>query len=397
MNGPLDGIRVLDLSTVVMGPTATQVLADFGAEVLKIESPGGDVMRLSGPKRSPDMGHFFMTTNQNKRSLSVDLKSPEGLAILLDLVASYDVLYYNIRPRSMVRLGLSWEALSAINPRLVYLGAFGFSQRGPYADRPAYDDLIQGMAGIPQLGSQGGVSPRYAPIVLADRMVAYQSVNAMLAALLARERTGRGQRVDVPMFESLAAVTLGEHMAGSLFVPPIGPTGYQRSLSPKRRPYETQDGHICVMVYNDRQWRDFLVLIDRPDLIEDERFASQNNRLAHIDHVYGFLGKTLKAHTTEHWMKVLVEADIPVAPLNSIDDILADPHLNAIGFVETIDHPTEGSIRRTNVASEWSDTKPRHRRPAPNLGEHSREVLLELGMEAATIDDMAERGVIREP
>ncbi len=394
MSGPLAGIRILDLSSVVMGPTATQSLAELGAEVLKIEPLAGDIMRFAGPMRSPKMGHFFMTTNQDKRSLSIDLKSPEGRAILTDLVANYDVLFYNIRPRSMERLGLSWEALSEINPRLIYVGAYGFSQRGPYADRPAYDDLIQGMAGIPHLANIMGGSPRYAPMVLADRMVGILAANATLAALLARERTGRGQRVEVPMFESLASLTLGEHMAGTLFEPSIAPPNYQRSVAADRRPYETRDGHICVMVYNDRQWRSFLSLIGRADLIEDPRFASQSSRLTHITEVYGFLAEVLASQTSEYWMRALVEADIPAAPMNSVEDILNDPHLRETGFIETFEHPSEGRMRRTAVATEWSDTKPAHRLPAPRLGQHSREVLAELGMEDARIDELISRNIV---
>jgi crotonobetainyl-CoA:carnitine CoA-transferase CaiB-like acyl-CoA transferase len=370
-------------------------MSELGADVLKVEPLDGDVMRLAGPMRSPGMGHFFLTTNQNKRSLSIDLKSPEGFEILLDLVASYDILFYNIRPRSMTRLGLTWERVSAVNPALVYLGVFGFSQRGPYADRPAYDDLIQGMAGIPHLVDLMSGSPRYAPMVLADRLIGIQAVNAALAALLARERTGRGQRVDVPMFESLAALTLGEHMAGELFVPPIAPPGYQRSLASNRRPYETKNGHICVMVYNDRQWATFLKLIDRADLIKDDRFRCQSNRLVNINYVYGFLSDILKTNTSEYWMRVLVDADIPVAAMNSIEDILDDPHLKDIGFFEVIDHPSEGQMRRTAIASEWSDTAPAHRFPAPRLGEHSRDVLRETGMDDGQIEDLIRRKIVR--
>jgi crotonobetainyl-CoA:carnitine CoA-transferase CaiB-like acyl-CoA transferase len=380
MSGPLQGLRIIDLTSVVMGPYATSLLADYGADVIKVEPPDGDVMRKAGPMRNADMGHLFLSLNRNKRSLVLDLKQPEGLAVLLRLVETADVLVYNIRPKAMARLGLSYEELSAINPRLIYAGGYGFSQRGPYAARPAYDDLIQGLSGLPWLAQQAGAErPRYAPMVLVDRMVGLQLCTAITSALFSRERSGRGQKVDVPMFEGMVSVVLGEHLAGRMFVPSSAPAGYQRSLARDRRPYETRDGYICVLVYNDKQWRNFFAAIGRNDVpAQDARFKSQNSRLTNIDHVYGFLSEVLKTRSTDEWLALFAEADIPASRMYGVEDILADEHLNATGFIRSVQHPSEGELKVTAVPTEWSDTVPEERHPAPRVGEHTIEVLREL-------------------
>lgn len=396
MSGPLHGIRVIDLTTVVMGPYASSVLADYGADVIKVEPPAGDVMRKSGPMRNADMGHFYLSLGRNKRSVVLDLKHVQGREVLLRLVRDADVLVYNIRPQAMARLGLAYGTLQAINPRLVYAGAFGFSQKGPYAHRPAYDDLIQGMCGIPWLAQQAGADkPRYAPMVLVDRMAGLQLCTAITSALVHRERTGRGQRVDVPMFEGMLSVVLGEHLAGGQFVPAAGPSGYQRSLARDRRPYRTLNGYICVLVYNDKHWRSFFAALGRPQAFDaDARFASQNERLKNIDHVYGYLSEVLATRTTDEWLRLFEQADIPAARMYSIDDIVADEHVQATGFVQTVRHPTEGEIRITAIPTEWSESQPENRRPAPVLGEHTREVLLESGYSEGEIAAMQDRGVL---
>jgi crotonobetainyl-CoA:carnitine CoA-transferase CaiB-like acyl-CoA transferase len=389
MGGPLSGIRVLDLTTVVMGPYACQLLGDHGADVIKVESPEGDVMRLSGPMKNPGMGHLYLSTNRSKRSIAVDLKAPRGRDLLLKLAETADVLLYNIRPKAMARLGLSYEDLHRINTRLIYVGAFGFSQRGPYASRPAYDDLIQGMSGLPWLSLKAGsTEPRYAPVILADRIV---------AALHHRDRTGQGQRIDVPMFEGLVSVILGEHLAGSSFEPSLGETGYQRSLAHNRRPHRTRDGYICTLVYSDKHWRAFFEVIGQPQLFdEDSRFSSQAERLKHIDEVYGYLAGVLATRTTAEWLDALTTADIPAARMNSLDDILADEHLSAIGYFRTIQHPTEGNIREISVPTEWSASQPTVGRHAPGLGEHTADVLMEVGFDRQTIDSLLEQGIIKQ-
>ena len=397
MNGPLTGISVVDLTTVVMGPYACQLLGDYGADVIKIEAPDGDVMRLSGPMRNPGMGHLYMSTNRNKRSIVIDLKTDRGRRLLLDLSREADILLYNIRPKAMGRLGLSYEDLRAVNPRLIYVGAFGFSQRGPYAAKPAYDDLIQGMTGIPWLFLQAGATePHYAPTILADRIVGIHVALAAVSALHHRDRTGEGQKVDVPMYESLLSIVLGEHLAGKAFVPPVGPTGYRRSLSNNRRPYRTKDGYICTLVYSDKHWRSFFHIIDQPHVFEqDPRFSSQAERLKHIDEVYAYLAGILSTRTTNEWLTALTAADIPAARMNSIDDILADEHIAAIDFLRTRMHPSEGTILEIGIPTEWSASQPAVLRHAPTLGEHSVEILQELGLSSDVIASLLREAIVK--
>lgn len=401
MAGPLEGVRILDLTTVIMGPTATQVLADYGADLIKIEAPDGDVMRKAGPMRNSDMGHFFLTSNRNKRSVVINLKEPTGRKVLLDLARNCDALVYNIRPQAMARLGLAYEDLKAVNPRIVYAGAFGFNQRGPYAARPAYDDLIQGMAGIPWLVQQAGAEqPRYAPFVMADRIVGLQLAGALTAALFYRERTGKGQRIDMPMWEGLLSLIMGEHLAGHLFQPPNAPYGYQRSLASDRRPYQTKDSYICVMVYNDKQWQRFFEAIGQQDIFRnDSRFQSQGARLENITHVYGFLSDTLKTRGTAEWLNLLEQADVPASRMYDINDLLEDEHLREIGFLRKIVHPTEGEMLEPAIPNEWSESVPEYRYPAPLLGQHTEEVLREAGYTERELSELETTGaiIIRKP
>ena len=392
-SGPLAGIKVLDLTSVVMGPFATQILGDMGAEIIKIEAPAGDNMRWVGPMKNPGMGHIHLHLNRNKRSLVLDLKKPEGLAALKRLIAKSDALIYNVRPQAMARLGLGFEVVKALNPKLVYVGAYGFSERGSYAGKPAYDDLIQGAAGVPALSmQQSGDVPRYAPVTLGDRSVGLQTVIATIGALFHALRTGQGQAVDVPMFESLSQFVLGDHMGGRTFEPPLGEAGYARLLAPHRRPYATLDGYLCVLIYNDKHWRNFFAAIDRADLNIDKRFCDHTSRAANIAEVYSFVADVMATRTTAAWQSLLDEADIPNMPMNTMDELIDDPHLNGSGFFPVFEHPSEGRVRTTAPVGEWSETPPSIRRLAPRLGEHSREVLLEAGFNDAEIDAMVASG-----
>ena len=396
MSGPLDGVRVLDLTSVVMGPYATQILADFGADVVKVEPPEGDVMRYNAPLRSKGMGHIFLHANRNKRSVVLDLKQPAARAACLALAKTADVLVYNIRPQAMARLGLSYEDVRAVNPRLIYVGGFGYSQRGPYAAKAAYDDLVQGAAGLPWLAERAGAeSPRYTPVIIADRSVGLHLANAVSAALYRREKTGVGQRVDVPMFESLLQSVLGEHLAGHTYEPPVAPPGYGRMLANERRPYRTTDGYVCVLVYNDKQWQSFFRIIGRPELINHPRFATQEARSRDFQGAYAMVAEEMAKRSTADWIAALEAADIPVQKMNSLEDILADPHLDAIGYFQERQHPTEGRIRSMAVPSEWSESPPEFRRHAPRLGEHTREVLREGGLDPATIDALIRSGAAK--
>jgi crotonobetainyl-CoA:carnitine CoA-transferase CaiB-like acyl-CoA transferase len=396
MPGPLEGVKIVDLTTVVMGPFATQILAELGADVVKVEPPEGDNMRAVGPMKSPGMGHLFLHLNRGKRNIVLDLKQPDGVEAMRRLVDGADVLIYNVRPSAMARLGLGYERLSQTNPRLVYVGAYGYSQRGPNAGKAAYDDLIQGASGLPWLASRGGEQPpQYVPVNMADRLTGLHVVYAVTAALFHRTRTGRGQSVEVPMFESVAQFVLGDHLAGMSYEPPIGGTGYARLEH--RRPYATKDGHLCVLVYNDKQWRNFLQAVGRPELVTDPRFSSHGNRAIHIGEIYGFLSDLIRTRTTAEWVALLEAIDIPVAPMNAVEDLLTDPHLTGSGFLEQEDHPTEGRVYAPRTPTAWSDSPPGSRSPTARFGEHSESILRELGFDDARIAAMRASGATRTP
>jgi len=397
MSGPLTGVRIIDLTTVVMGPFATQILADLGADVIKVEPPEGDVLRHIAPMRHPGMGHIFLHHNRSKRSIVLDLKQPAGREALLRLARIGDVLIYNVRPQAMRRLRLAYDDVSAVNPSILYVGAYGYSEAGRYAGQPAYDDLIQGMAALPSIFADAGADrPRYVPTAIADRVTGLATVNAVTAALYCRERTGTGQAIEVPMFETLTQMVLADHMCGRTFDPPLEPLRYERMLASQRAPYATMDGYVCVLVYNDKHWRSFFRLVGREEMFEsDPRFSSQEARSRNIGEVYAFVAQHMATRTSAEWLRLLKEADIPVAPLNSIDDVIDDPHLGESGFFVMAEHPTEGRLRLMAAPGAWSQTPPGALRPAPRLGEHSIEILREAGYASAEIETMIASGVTR--
>ena len=389
--GPLAGITILDLTSVLMGPYATQILADMGADVIKVESPDGDIVRQIGPGRTPGMGGMFLNANRGKRSIVVDLKQPEGRDVVLRLARQANTLVYNVRPQAMARLGLAYEALAAVNPGIVYVGAFGYGQSGPYAAKPAYDDLIQGASALPPLiAAAGDGTPRYVPLTIADRVVGLMLVNAILGGLMHQQRTGVGQRIDVPMFESMADFVLIDHLGGLTYDPPLDNGGYARLLSRYRRPYRTRDGYICVLIYNDKQWRSFFESIGQTEFLDQPRFANHSARIRHIDEIYEEVGHIFLDRSTAEWRELLERADIPVMPMHTLESILEDPHLNAVGFFKTVEHPIEGRIRQTQVPSSWSVTQPTAGGPAPALGEHGRDILTQAGFSTDEIERLDE-------
>ena len=395
MSGPLAGVRIVDMTTVLMGPYATQILGDLGADVIKVEPPCGDNVRGIGPKRHEGMAAIFLHVNRSKRSIVLDLKRGEGREALLRLAATADVLIYNVRPQAMARLGLDYEAVARVNPRIIYVGVYGYGQRGPYAAKPAYDDLIQGAVGIPTLAQLAGSdAPRYAPSALADRIVGMAAANAVTAALLHRERTGEGQCIEVPMFETMAQFVLGDHMSGHSFDPPLGPTGYSRLLNEYRKPYPTKDGCLCALIYNDKQWKTFFKMIGQPEVIErDPRFSSIGKRTEHIRDLYKMVADVLATRTSAEWTALFEAADLPVMPLHTMESLLDDAHLNAVGFFEWVDHPSEGRIRSMAVPTNWSKSQPRIERLAPRLGQHSADLLREAGYDGDAIAALAAQGV----
>ena len=391
MSAPLEGYRVIDLTTVVLGPVATQRLGDLGADVIKVEAPGGDPCRSLGLPHQREMGAVFLNMNRNKRSVVLDLKREAARAALMRLIESADVFTHNMRPKAAARLGLTPQALRAVNPRLIFAAAYGFRAHGPYGDRPAYDDMIQAASGIAanQAGEDG--VPAYMKSMIADKVTGLELAQAIVTALLHRERTGEGQAVEVPMFETMTAFITAEQLVGKLYDPPRGPSGYNRVRSKSRRPYRTADGWIGVLPYNDKQWRGFFRLIGRDDLNDDPKFATFEGRLANIDEVYAFLGDELTRRTTAEWMAALEEAEIPAMPANGIDDLLDDEHLNAVGFWRRMAHPSEGDLWMADFPWTMEASPASIRRLAPRLGEHTEEALAEVGMTTAEITAAMEK------
>ena len=327
------------------------------------------------------MSGLFLTANRGKRSIVLDLKSAEDKARLLAIARTCDVFLYNVRPLAMARLGLSYAEVSAVNPAIIYAGLFGYSEDGPYAGQPAYDDLIQGASGAASLFSltgDGSAAPRYIPLAIADRMVGISAVNCVLAALLHRGRTGVGQRVDIPMFETMVSVVLGDHLAGLTFDPPLDEGGYARLLAADRRPLRTSDGYLCALIYNDKQWKRFFTALGRDDADRDPRYRTHATRTVHIREIYSELADLFLSRTTAEWTALLAAADIPVMPLHDLKSLLDDPHLRQTNFFEMIDHPSEGRIRAMRIPSRWSVTQPSPARPAPKLGEHGAEIMREI-------------------
>ena len=396
MKRALEGIRVVDLTTIVMGPYATQILGDFGADVIKVEAPpGGDPLRFAGPSRTKAMGPLFLQLNRNKRSILLDLKKPEGLEAMLRLCQKADVVAYNVRPQAMERLGLGYEQLRRLNPGVIYAGMFGFGRGGPYAAQPAYDDLIQGLSGYSATFAQmSGDVPRYIPVNFCDRTTGIYAVGAITTALFHRERTGEGQAIDIPMFETMVQFLLGDNLYGETFVPALGPAGYVRILAPERRPYATKDGHVCAVIYTDRHWETFFALAGRADEFRaTPRYRTLTNRTQCINELYGLAAEIFRTRATAEWIGLLTAADIPVAPLHTLESLLQDPHLRATDFYRVLDHPSEGKIRLMRSPTEWSETPAEIRRLPPRPGEHSEEILGELGYSREEISALFDKRV----
>jgi crotonobetainyl-CoA:carnitine CoA-transferase CaiB-like acyl-CoA transferase len=377
--GPLEGIRVIDLTTVMLGPFSTQILGEMGADVIKVEPPGGDIGRWTGVGKNPGMSAAYMMKGRNKRSVVLDLKNSEAKEPLRRLVETADVFVHNIRPKAAARIGIDYETIAAWKPDIVYAAATGYGEAGPYVDRPAYDDLIQGASGLAALFGAVTGTPRYGPSVLADKTTGLFLTYAITMALFHRERTGEGQRVHVPMYEAFASFVMNEHMQGRSFEPPEGPAGYQRMLTPHRRPYPTADGHICVLPYNDKHWAKFFELAERPELAQDPRFADQPSRSKNIDALYEIVGGIMLDRTSSDWQQTLEAADIPVMPMNSPEDLFDCPHLDAVGMFPEVDHPTEGRVRHLKVPVHFSKTPGGYYRHPEQLGQSTEAVLAEVG------------------
>jgi crotonobetainyl-CoA:carnitine CoA-transferase CaiB-like acyl-CoA transferase len=367
---------VLDLTTVVMGPSATQLLGDLGADVVKIETSGGDSMRWIGPWRHAGMGPMFMNANRNKRSVVLDLKTAAGKSAAMALAAEADVLISNVRPQALGRLGLDYQGVRQANDRIIFCAAVGYGSDGPESGKAVYDDLMQAASGIAGLFGAVDGAPRYAPVNMCDRIVGLYVVNAVTSALYHRAMTGEGQDIEVPMFETMAQFVLADHMGGAAFVPPAGDMGYKRLLSRSRGPYQTRDGYLSLVVYTDKHWRAFTKIVGCPDLLDtDERFRSQETRTRHAEDAGHFLAGHLKSRDNKEWLTILHGVDIPACPVNSIDQLVEDPHLKAVNMFQEVDHPTEGRLMVCRHPVRYGNSPASIRRLAPNLGEHNREIL----------------------
>jgi crotonobetainyl-CoA:carnitine CoA-transferase CaiB-like acyl-CoA transferase len=388
---PLAGIRILDMTTVMLGPYATQMLGDYGADVVKIESPGGDSTRTTGPSVEPGMAATFIGANRSKRSIVLDLKQAAARAALLVLIDTADVLIYSMRPQKMAALGLAPDTLRQRNPKLVVVAVHGFAEGGPYAGQPAYDDIIQGLCGLASLSELQGGEPAYLPTVIADKACALFATQALLIALVARNRDGHGSYVEMPMLESMVSFTLVEHFYGAHFRPPLSEPGYGRLVTKWRRPYKTTDGYVCVVPYSDLHWKRFFQEADRIDLQDDPRFEGIAARTKHIDALYNELAKCLALRSTSDWLAACERLDIPAAPMRRLADLEKDPHLAQTGFFTTIEDPSMGDLVMPSPPLRFNGEKASYTLP-PRLGQHTFEVLEQAGFTEPDIHKLLESG-----
>jgi len=398
MSGPLAGIRVVDLTSALLGPLATQILGDMGADVIKVEPPEGDPIRALGPSRHPGMGAYFLNINRNKKSVALDLKRSAARAALLKLAETADVFVHNMRLGAAERLGLDYRAVAQCNPRIVYAAATGFRKDAVHRDRPSFDDVIQGESGLAALNGGVGGEPRYVPMAVSDKICGYVLASAIGMALFHRERTGKGQEVHVPMLETMVAFNLADHLWHGVLAEPEKGLGYPRMLTPHRRPFPTKDGHVCILATTDVQSCHLFEAIDRPELADDERFSTLARRTANIGELYEIVIEAMRRRTTAEWRERLDRFDVPNGVVTGLEGLLTNPYLTDTGFFEQVEHPTEGKMLTTAVPVMFSGSPgDSFRLPPPRLGEHTRSVLGALGYSETDIDDVtAQASAIRD-
>lgn len=386
----LSGIRIVDLTSVIMGPFATGQLGALGADIVKIEPPTGEAVRHIGPMKSPLMGAMFLNANRNKRSVCLDLKQPEAQHALQRIVAGADVVVHNMRRHAARKVGVDAPTLQAVNPRLIHCTAVGFAKEGEYADDAAYDDVVQALSGFAAVNANAKGEPRYIPQIAVDKISGLFIVEGVLAALLHRERTGEARAFEVTMLECAAHFLMMEHLQGQIYDPPIGPPGYARLMNPYRRPYPTKDGFVAVLPYIDKHWDKILPIIGREDVLKEDWFRTVTTRSAKVRELYQMVDEAMPSRTTEEWLKLFREADIPCGPVNTLETLFEDPHLKGSSFFVEHEHPTEGRLRVTRHPVDFGPAQPD--RPAPANGEHTREILREAGLSDAEIDVLATSG-----
>ncbi len=395
MAGALAGLKIVDMTVVALGPFATMMLAEQGAEVIKVESPEGDTTRHVGPSKvGPGMGPHHLFVNRNKRSLCLDLKRPAALSALLQVIKGADALVYSIRPAAMGRLGLSYEAVRRVNPEICYVGAYGYHEDGPYGHLPAYDDAIQAASGVAALMGGKDGPPRYAPTVLADKTVGLTLAYAILIALMHKVRTGQGQKVDVPMFETMVNWLMLEHL-WERSIAADGTLGYSRLMTPSRKPYRAKDGYLAILPYTDRHWRAFFEVAGEPQVMDDPRYATMGQRSRHIAEIYAMVERLTPARSVADWIEALQAREIPCMPVKSLEQLFEDPHLAARGLFRTVEHHSEGEIMTLAPPVAFSATPSEHVRGAPRLGEDSLAVLREAGLPEVEIEALRVAGALR--
>ncbi len=391
----LKGLKIIDLTTIVLGPYATKILGDLGADVVKIEPIGGDQFRSVRPGRSPELGAGFVNLNVNKRSVSIDLSKAEGREVLNALLLGADAVVHNMRPKSAAKFGLTYEALKALKPDIIFCYAPGFGQDGDYADQPAYDDTIQAASGIAHLNANASGEPRFLPTIVGDKVGGLHLALSVLAGVAYHARTGEGCCIEAPMFESVVSFLLVEQLAGQSFVPPLGGMGYDRLLSPNRKPFATSDGFISILPYSTAHWTRFLRAIGRDDLAGLDWVVDPVRRSQNIDPLYRAIGEATSSRSTDEWCELLRRLDIPCARVNRPDELLTDPHLVSAGFFGEYEHPSEGRMKSARSPLRVIDGDTRTDLPAPGIGADTMDVLTEAGFAAKDIHALEERGIVK--
>jgi len=385
MAGMLSGVRILDLTSVVMGPYAMQILGDMGADVIKIERPEGDIMRHMGRGRSVHMGPIHLAVNRNKRSIVLDLKQEGARSALTQLIKTADVFVHSMRASAIEKLGFGYEDVRRINPRLVYCGANGFGLDGPYATKAAYDDIIQGMSGMCGINAHMVGRPQYAPTILCDKIGGLTIAYAILGALFHQLKYGEGQFVEVPMLETMVSFLMIEHLWDRVLDPVNGQAGYPRILTQLRKPHKTKDGYLCIVPYTDKNWRDLFEVSGRPELAKDERYATATGRSLNYETLFPLLAQIMSEKTSEEWLAILAQLNIAVGPVHSLEDLFDDPHLAAVRMFFKYDHPTEGELSLVKAPVKFSAAPFEVREPPPRLGQHGEAILKEAGLPADQI------------
>ena len=382
---PLEGVKVLDLTTVIMGPFTTQVLGDFGADIIKIEEPNGDMTRDIGPSKTSKMSSMFLGVNRNKRSLVLNLKKSEAKVALWKLIQDADIIVHNIRPQKIAALGFDPDTVLAKNPKIIYVGLHGYREDGPYGGQPAFDDVIQGQSGIAGAFEARDGEASLVPTVMADKSVGLLASTGILAAYIQSLKTGKGSYLEVAMFEGMVGYTLLEHHFGATFVPPLDKIGYPRALSSNRKPYKSADGYICILPYTNQQWASFFKIIGRDDLLNDKRYSSIKERSKDIHTLYTIVANNVINKTNKEWTKLLQKYEIPHGVVNRLEDLKSDPHLKAVNFFRSYTHPTEGNLDVPDSAFRLNRESLPIRKHQPNLGEHSKDILKEVGFKESEI------------